>query len=111
MPNIEGLSDQLEKFKRIQQSEYDFSPIEKWMIKHLGVTKIETGKGKGKKKGRGPIRTYNHRLLQNANDTGNFNVHVIHKKKLMIRRINFRTYVYPVLKNIIHYMETEAQSE
>lgn len=102
MADTKALRDKLEEFKRIKASEYDFRPIEKWMINELGVQPLPL---KG-----GSHVFYEHRLLKKyAPFDGHFQVAL--KKGKTIYRRNFLEYTYKTLKKIIDCMELEVQGE
>jgi hypothetical protein len=99
------LRDKLEEFKRQTAAELDMAEIERWMIQELGVEIVETGKNKAKR-GTGSIRTYYHPAMEQLNVEGYFTVHVMHKKRLLIRRPNFRAYLYKSLVYIVNWLES-----
>jgi hypothetical protein len=102
------LRKELELFKADQRAEYGLGPIERWMIKGLGVTRIQTGKGR-KKRGTGSTITYSHPVLKLLRISEYFVVHKMHKKREYIRRINFVKFLYPTLKTIIDLLEQEER--
>lgn len=79
------------------------------MVKELGIERVLTGKGVGKKRGKGPIVTYFHPAMKTFNETGNFTIHLEHKKREVIRRIDFSTYRYKPLCRIIDWLQVEEQ--
>lgn len=109
MTRSERLRKELEEFKNDRRAERILAEIEKWMISELGVARIETGAGAGKKKGKGSVRTYYHKAIETLNGHGHFVVHVLHKKREMIRRVNFRKFLYPQLKVILDWIEVEEE--
>jgi hypothetical protein len=106
----EKLRKELEEFKNDRRAERTLAEIEKWMISELGVTRIETGSGAGKKKGKGSVRTYYHEAIEALNEHGHFVVHVLHKKREMILRASFRRFLYPWLKVILDWIEAEEEA-
>jgi hypothetical protein len=75
-------------------------------MEELGAERLVTSNAAGKK-GKGSIRYYSHPLLAKENVTGNFTIHVQHKKREYMWTLNFKTYVYPVLKHIIELLQEE----
>jgi hypothetical protein len=109
--DYQKLRAKLEEFRVIQSNEIDLAHIEKWMTEQLDVRRIPTGKGPGKKKGDGSEVTFNHPAFVPYNRTGNFTVHVIHKKRQQMYRLNFRKFLYPRLRDIIDWLEMEEKGE
>ena len=106
-----GEQYKLDEFKRIRGSEFELKELEDWMVETLGVTRIQTGKALGKKKGQGSKRFYFHRLKKEYEGDGHFTIHVLHKKKERILTINFQKKIYPILSKIIYYMTVETKGE
>jgi hypothetical protein len=102
MSDIDKLNQDLEEFKKITKSEIPFKDIKKWMINELGVEEIKTGKGK--KKGKGSIRFFRHPAFLEINEHGHFTVHVLHKKREMILRVNLKNELIPKLEFILEYL-------
>lgn len=114
MSKIDEYRQKLDEIKKINKSEIEFHEIKRWMIKDLGVREIETGKGSGKKKGKGSNRTFYHPAFLQLNPEGYFTIHVLHKKKEMIRRLDFKNYLSKKLEYIIDYLaglEAEGGAE
>ena len=112
MRRSDQLLAQLDTFKANQAAVYILRPIEKWMEKELNVKRIITGKGKGKKKGKGSIVTYYHPLYRGYSSKGHFTIHILHKSREQITKINFAAFLYRPLKLIIEEIKrTEAGSE
>lgn len=103
MLNFEKLREELEEFRNWKQNIYNYDPIEKWMIESLGVEKL--------KQKAGSARKYRHSALHGFFEDGQFAVHLDHKKRAQIKRINFRNILYKTLKQIIDCMELEAYGE
>lgn len=100
MQDVELLRRDLEKFRRIKSGELDFAPIEKWMLKKLGVEKLPL---KG-----GSHVYYRHPAIEDENEYGHFQVSLAHgrAKKIIYRKV-FLEYLYPRLVTIINYVEKE----
>lgn len=106
LSKIEELKAELEKFKRIQKSEIELGPIERWMTKELGVERLSS------KKSKGSIIKYRHLAFKTPeNPEGHFVIHKMHKKREMIRRSNFHEFLAKRLETILAYLETEVNSE
>ena len=97
---FEKLRSDLEKIKRDAQKEMKFKPLEKWMIKELGVRKLPNK--------RGSHVFYEHDALKPINRTGHFQVAL--KNNRILYRDNFLEFTYKRLKEIIDGMELEERS-
>jgi len=71
------------------------------------IVRIKTGKGPGKKKGKGSVITYFSKIKKENEHDGHFTIHKFHKKKEEITKIDFKRYLYPVLDRILNYMEQQ----
>jgi len=111
LADIDELYNKLAAFKADGRAEVEFGPIEKFMIEELGVNKIETGKAPGKKRGQGSKLFYYHPALKEWGQPGQFTVHRVHKKRLMIYKRNFDNHLYLVLKKIIIALAKETNGE
>lgn len=111
MADIDELQIKLDAFKADRRAELEFGPIEKFMLEKLGVKKIETGKQQDKRKGQGSKLFYYHPALKEWGQPGQFTVHRMHKKRLMIYKRNFDRHLYPVLEKIIIALAKETNGE
>ena len=93
----------LDEFRNYDKPEIKLSEVEKFMFE-FGVERVLTGKGKGKKKGKGSIVTYRHPLLRNYGRE-NFTIHKTKSKVEKIRKFDFRNYLYKPLCAIIELMK------
>lgn len=101
MYDFQKLKAKLQEFKKLSGNELKFRPIEKWMTEELGIERRpNTG---------GSHVSFRHRALEEQNDTGNFQIGLKKNKKLY--RENFRTFLYPILVQIIEFLEKEAIRE
>jgi len=103
LSKFEKLRQELDEFKKNEKSIFDFDPIEKWMIKSLGVEKLKQKSGSARK--------YQHEALGGYYENGRFGVHLRHKGKAQIHKMNFKNILYITLKQIIDSMELEENSE
>lgn len=101
---FEKLRSELKQFRDLarKRPEIELRPLEKWMIRELGVSRVT------KKKGSHAV--YNHPALRKSDsDPGNFQIALAHGKKVdLIHRKNFLDYVHKFLELIIKIMESEA---
>jgi hypothetical protein len=100
LSKFEELHQELEAFKKNKQDEFLLLPIEKWMVKRLGVARRPNKSGS--------MRRYYHALLEEKTGEGEFGIHVIHGKRAgrpKILRKNFLNFIYPVLKKIVKILE------
>jgi len=93
------LKSEFDKFYNSGKKELELKPIERLMVTELGVQLIAT------KKGHGSERKYFHPILKQMGQSGHFTVHTIHGKhrdKPMIRRLDYRKFLYPHIEAIIY---------
>jgi len=110
LADFEKLRKKLESFKNVNVPELELAPIEKWMIKELGVERIKTGKGT--KKGKGSRISYRHDALRQTGRDGIFGIDIIHgrrKGREMVKRTDFRGFLYRRLLEIIAILEQESR--
>jgi len=103
LSKFDKLRRELDEFKKNKKSIYDFNPIEKWMINSLGVKKLKQKSGSARK--------YQHDALGGYHENGRFVVHMKHKNKALIERMNFNNILYGILNQIIDSMELEENGE
>lgn len=103
MVSCNKLLEELEEFKRHTANELELRPLEKWMIKRLGVRRLdETG---------GSAVRYEQEALKEFKGDGVFTIHIAKGGKQrpeIIYRKNFLVILYPRLKEIIDYMRKEG---
>jgi hypothetical protein len=99
-----ALRAELSKMHRQAPPEMELRPIEKWMIKELGVERLPM---KG-----GSAITYYHKALTNIGDgQGHFSIHKIHARNPeYIYKRNFKNYLYKSLMEIISILEAEGNT-
>jgi len=104
LADFDKLRQELEQFKKKNANELEFHPIEKWMVRKLGVERLPPKSGSHV--------YYKHRILEQSNPPGHFQVSLKKgSKKEVIYRKNFLEYLYKSLKLIIDLLEQEAASE
>ena len=103
MGKADKLRDGLREFDSIKKDELDLAPIEKWMVRKLGV-KREPARG-------GSAVRYSHPILKKLGRDGVFTVHKKHKKKEKITRFDYKTYLRPRICEIIELMGKEETSD
>ncbi len=100
MKDIQDVKRKLEDLVNSRKKEFALGPIEKLMCRGLGVKTLDL---KG-----GSARKYHHEALTLHGKTGHFTVHTIsgrHKKKPMIRKLDYKNFLYPNLALIIALIE------
>jgi len=107
LSNIDELRNELLEIKNSGLKIINLKDVEKFMINKLDVVRIKTGKGPGKKKGKGSVITYFSKIKKENEHDGHFTIHKFHKKKEEITKIDFKRYLYPVLDRILNYMEQQ----
>jgi hypothetical protein len=100
LTNIGDLRQQLKKFRDNRSPEYELAPIEKWMINELNVARLDNPGGSR--------ILYFHKALSGPPNNGRFGIDKVHGKKVeLIRRFDFRKYLYRPLCIIIESIEME----
>lgn len=100
MTKYENLRKELESFRNAKQKEMKLRPIENWMTENLGVSRLKsTG---------GSKIAFMQPILQQLGRDGIFCIHLIHgKRREMIRKFDFREFLYRPLIQIIELLEME----
>ena len=105
--NLKNIREKLESFLNYPQKEISLKEVEKIILTKLGCVR-EKSKG-------GSAVKYSHTVLENHPrfTAGIFSIHMIHgksKNKPMVRKRDFKQYMWPALEIILNDLEGE-QSE
>jgi len=99
VPNFKRLRKELDEFHRSKKPELELAPIEKWMVRNLGVKKIGM---------KGVKVSYFHSALTATGRDGVFTIHVVHgRRRVKVNKHDFCNFLYKRLLEIIDVMDKE----
>lgn len=94
---IKSLYDQIESWRDHKSPEIPFKDIEDFMVKKLGAAPPKNKSGSA--------RSFYHVALKPYGANGNVTIHVSHKKRPNVTKLDFRKYLYPAMKIIIEWIK------
>lgn len=108
LTDYKDLFKRLNEFRNYRKPEIKLAEVGK-LMEEIGVERLRTGKGEGRRKGQGSKIFYFHPILKTIGKDGNIVIHKKHKKREMIYTSNFKRHVYPKLRAIIELLQMNGE--